>query len=174
MFGLFILGIGTLPMAWADVNTPLVIVMIYGAIGRFGTTFVQPFIMNTALRSLPPERLNDGAGTVNFVRQTGGSLGTNAWVVFVDQRTFYHNESLTMTQDASNSSSRELISSIIRLFQEAGVSEAVQQQGALHYLGEVIYAQGITRAFQDGFLVLAIAYLIAVIPAWILSQTRGR
>jgi DHA2 family multidrug resistance protein len=174
MFGLFILGIGTLPMAWADVNTPLVIVMIYGAIGRFGTTFVQPFIMNTALRSLPPERLNDGAGTVNFVRQTGGSLGTNAWVVFVDQRTFYHNESLTMTQDASNSSSRELISTITRLFQEAGVSEAVQQQGALHYLGEVIYAQGITRAFQDGFLVLAIAYLIAVIPAWILSQTRGR
>jgi len=151
MFGLFILGIGTLPMAWADVNTPLVIVMIYGAI-----------------------RLNEGAGTVNFVRQTGGSLGTNAWVVFVDQRTFYHNESLATTQDAANSSSRELISSITRLLNEAGVSEAVQQQGALHYLGEVIYAQGITRAFQDGFLVLAIAYLIAVIPAWILSQTRGR
>jgi len=174
MFGLFILAVGTLPMAWADVNTPFILIIIFGAIGRFGTTFVQPFIMNTALRSLPPEKLNAGAGTVNFVRQTGGSLGTNAWVVFVDQRTFYHNEALAATQDPGNAASRELLEGVVRLLNEAGVSSSVQQSGALHYLGEVIYAQGITRAFQDGFMVLAIAYLLAVIPAWILSQTRGR
>ncbi|MEC8172225.1 MAG: hypothetical protein VX090_02490, partial [Pseudomonadota bacterium] len=139
-----------------------------------GTTFVQPFIMSTALRSLSSEKLNAGAGTVNFVRQTGGSLGTNAWVVFVDQRTFYHNEGLAMTQDASNASSRELLDGVVRLLNEAGVAKVAQQPGALHYLGEVVYAQGITRAFQDGFWILAIVYLLAVIPAWILSQTRRR
>jgi hypothetical protein len=148
--------------------------MIYGAIGRFGTTFVQPFLMTTALRSLQPEKLNAGAGTANFIRQTGGSLGTNAWVVFVDQRTFYHSESFAFTQDPANASSRELISAVTRLLNEAGVAEAIQQHGALHYLGQVVYAQGITRAFQDGFMVLAIAYLIAVIPAWILSRTRAK
>lgn len=173
MFGLAVLGIGTLPMAWADVNTSLYIVMIYGAIGRFGTTFVQPFLMNTALRSLDRERLNAGAGTVNFVRQTGGSLGTNAWVVFVDQRAIHHSEAFTATQTPSNESSRELISAITRLFSEAGVSEAVRMPGAFHYLGEIIYAQGITRAFQDGFMILAIAYLIALLPAWVLSRTRA-
>jgi hypothetical protein len=67
-----------------------------------------------------------------------------------------------------------LISGVTRLLNEAGVSEAIQQLGALHYLSAVIYAQGITRAFQDGFMILAIAYLIAVIPAWILSQTRAK
>lgn len=172
MFGLLILGVGTLPMAWADVNTPLYVVMFYGAIGRFGTTFVQPFLMNTALRSLEREKLNAGAGTVNFVRQTGGSLGTNAWVVFVDQRTFFHSDGFAATQDSSNAASRELISGITRLLNEAGVAEAVQLPGAFHYLGEVIYAQGITRAFQDGFVVLAAAYLIAVLPAWVLSRSR--
>lgn len=174
MFGLLILGLGTLPMAWADVNTPFLLVILFGAIGRFGTTFVQPFIMTTALKSLPPEKLNAGAGTVNFVRQTGGGLGTNAWVVFVDQRTYYHNDALAVTQDPSNASSRALLDSVTRLLNEAGVAEAVQQPGALHYLGEVVYAQGITRAFQDGFWVLAIVYLLALIPAWILSQTRRR
>ncbi|MEE3093768.1 MAG: hypothetical protein VX340_06685, partial [Pseudomonadota bacterium] len=103
-----------------------------------------------------------------------GSLGTNAWVVFVDQRTFYHSEGLAMTQDASNASSRELLDGVVRLLNEAGVAEAVQEPGALHYLGEVVYAQGITRAFQDGFWILAIVYLLALIPAWILSQTRRR
>ena len=174
MFGLLILCIGTLPMAWADVNTSLFIVMFYGAIGRFGTTFVQPFLINTALRSLERDKLNAGAGTVNFVRQTGGSLGTNAWVVFVDQRTLYHSDGFAVTQDPSNEASRELINAVTRLLNEAGVAQAIQQPGAFHYLGEVIYAQGITRAFQDGFMILAIAYLIAVIPAWVLSQTRAR
>lgn len=79
-----------------------------------------------------------------------------------------------MTQDASNASSRELLDSVIRLLNEAGVAEVVQHPGALHYLSDVVYAQGITRAFQDGFWVLAIVYLIALIPAWILSQTRRR
>ncbi|PPR56228.1 MAG: hypothetical protein CFH10_02349, partial [Alphaproteobacteria bacterium MarineAlpha4_Bin2] len=174
MFGLFILAIGTLPMAWADVNTPFLLVIIFGAIGRFGTTFVQPFIMNTALRSLPPERLNAGAGTVNFVRQTGGALGTNAWVVFVDQRTYYHNDALVATQTPGNSVSQELVNSVTRLLNEAGVADVVQHPGALHFLSEMVYAQGITRAFQDGFWVLAAVYLLALIPAWILSQTRGR
>ena len=174
MFGLFILAIGTLPMAWADVNTPFLLVIFFGAIGRFGTTFVQPFIMNTALGSLPPEKLNGGAGTVNFVRQTGGALGTNAWVVFVDQRTYYHNDALAATQNPANAASHELLENVTRLLNEAGVAEAVQQPGALHFLGEVVYAQGITRAFQDGFWILAIVYLLALIPAWILSQTRGR
>ena len=174
MFGLFILAIGTLPMAWADVNTPFLLVIFFGAIGRFGTTFVQPFIMNTALRSLPPEKLNAGAGTVNFVRQTGGALGTNAWVVFVDQRTFYHNDALTATQIPGNSASHELLDNISHLLNEAGVAEALRQPSALHFLGEVVYAQGITRAFQDGFWILAIVYLLALIPAWILSQSHGR
>ena len=75
---------------------------------------------------------------------------------------------------SSNASSREVLDGGVRLLNEAGVAEAVQQPGALHYLGEVVYAQGITRAFQDGFWILAIVYLRALIPAWILSQTRRR
>ena len=77
-------------------------------------------------------------------------------------------------QPNTHISGRELLDGVVRLLNEAGVAEAVQQPGALHYLGEVVYAQGITRAFQDGFWILAIVYLLAVIPAWILSQTRRR
>ena len=42
------------------------------------------------------------------------------------------------------------------------------------HLAAMICAQGITRTFQDGFMVLAIANLIAVIPAWVLSQTQSK
>ena len=117
--------------------------------------------------------MNAGAGTVNFVRQTGGSLGTTLGSFLSTNVTFYHSEGLAMTQDASNASSRELLDGVVRLLNEAGVAEAVQQPGALHYLGEVAHAQGITRAFQDGFRFWP-SFVCRSILAWILSQTRRR
>ena len=57
---------------------------------------------------------------------------------------------------------------------EAGVAEAIQQPGALHYLGQVIYAQGITRAFQDGFMILAVSFTGAALAALLLTRKPGR
>lgn len=168
--GLLLFAIGTIPMADADVNTAFIAIAIYGIINRLGVSLTQPFIITVSLRTLPPEKLNTGAGTMNFIRQLGGSLGINAWVVFLEMRTHYHSETLTATQSADNAASREMLAGIGRLLSEAGVSESVQQSGALHYLGQVVHAQGATLGFQDGFWVLVVAYLIGIWPAWMLGR----
>ena len=157
-------------MADADVNTAFIAIVIYGIINRLGISLTQPFIITVSLRTLPPEKLNSGAGTMNFIRQLGGSLGINAWVVFLEMRTHYHAETLAATQISGNDASRELLSSVGQLLGEAGVSEAVQQSGALHYLGQVVHAQAATLGFQDGFWVLVAAYLIGIWPAWMLGR----
>ena len=168
--GLLLFAIGTIPMADADVNTAFIAIVIYGIINRLGISLTQPFIITVSLRTLPPEKLNSGAGTMNFIRQLGGSLGINAWVVFLEMRTHYHAETLAATQSSGNDASRELLSSIGQLLGDAGVSEAVQQSGALHYLGQVVHAQAATLGFQDGFWVLVAAYLIGIWPAWMLGR----
>ena len=168
--GLLLFAIGTIPMADADVNTAFIAIVIYGIINRLGISLTQPFIITVSLRTLPPEKLNSGAGTMNFIRQLGGSLGINAWVVFLEMRTHYHAETLAATQSSSNDASRELLSSVGQLLGETGVSEAVQQSGALHYLGQVVHAQAATLGFQDGFWVLVAAYLIGIWPAWMLGR----
>ena len=53
-----------------------------------------------------------------------------------------------------------------------GASENVHASGALHYLKEVIVAQATARGFSDGFLAIALVFLLAVIPAWNLGKTR--
>ena len=94
-------------------------------------------------------------------------------VVFLEMRTHYHAETLAPTQSSDNDvASRELLSSVGQLLGEAGVSEAFQQSGALHYLGHVVHAQAATLGFQDGFWVLVAAYLIGIWPAWMLGQAR--
>ncbi len=170
--GLALFALGTLPMASADANTPYFHLVLFSVIGRGGMCFTMPFIMNTALRTLKPEQLNTGGGTINFCRQLGGSLGLNAWVVFLEVRTHYHSDILATTQSADNASSRELITGVGRLLGEAGVPVSVHESGALHYLGQVVHAQANTIGFQDGFLVLAISFLFAMFPAWLLGGKR--
>ena len=112
MFGLFILGIGTLPMACNDVNTPLLIVMIYGAIGVWdhvrATVHHEHGFAILVVGEIECRRRHRELRTPNGWISWHNHLG-----VFVDQRTFY-NEGLAMTQDASNASSRELLDGVVR------------------------------------------------------------
>ena len=172
MIGLTLFAVGTAPMSGADVNTPFVWIMIFFIISRFGMSFTNPFIMNTALRSLPPDKLTAGGGTINFCRQFGGSMGLTAWVAFVQTRTQMHGEALTATQSADNSSTDVMLDSIKRLYAQDGLPTGVQESGALHYLGQVIHAQASTFGFQDGFLLLVFFFLCAMVPAFLLGRIR--
>lgn len=176
IIGLLLFAAGTIPMADADVNTPWLAIALFAIVNRAGVSLTQPFIITVALKTLPADKLNTGAGTMNFIRQLGGSLGINAWVVFLEMRSHYHTDILTATQSADNAASRELLQGVGRILGETGVAESVQQSGALHYLGQVVHAQGSTLGFQDGFWVLVVAYLIGLWPAWMLGRdrTRGR
>lgn len=172
MAGLALFALGTLPMASADANTPYFHLVLFSVIARGGMSFTMPFIMNTALRTLRPEQLNAGGGTINFCRQLGGSLGLNAWVVFLEVRTHYHSDILASTQSADNTSSRELLTGVGRMLGEAGVPASLHEPGALNYLGQVVHAQANAIGFQDGFLVLAVSFIFAMIPAWLLGRKR--
>ena len=151
MAGLALFCLGTLPMAGADANTPYLHLVLFAVVARGGMSFTMPFIMSTALRTLRPEQLNAGGGTINFCRQLGGSLGLNAWVVFLEVRTHYHSDILAATQSADNTSSREMLSDVGRILGEAGVPSSIHEPGALHYLGQVVHAQANTIGFKTDF-----------------------
>jgi len=172
--GLALFTVGTIPMGFADVNTSFLAVTIYFVVSRAGMSFTSPFIMNTALGALPREKLNAGGGTINFCRQLGGSLGLAAWVAFVQARTNAHSEAFTATQSPANATTHEMIEALRRLLSEAGLPENLQTPGALQYLGEVIQAQASTRGFQDGFLILVVSFIAAMIPAYLLKRHRRR
>ena len=109
-----------------------------------------------------------------FHPPAGGSCGVTALVVFIEQRTQFHVEAMAATQTAGNTTTLELLSKVRALLAEAGVSENLLGPGALHYLGEMIEAQAIARGFNDGFLIIALVFVLAVIPAWNLGKARRR
>ncbi len=174
MVGVVMFSTAMIMMSGADVNTTFWAVALLTILSRSGLAFVNPNMARVATRAATPEQLYQSVGAYNFIRQLGGAFGVNIIVVIMETRTAFHSDQLTATQTAANPTSREFLGKVENLLNEAGVPEAVQQPGALDYLGKVIHAQASTMGFQDAFMIIAFTFICALVPAWFLGRERAR
>jgi EmrB/QacA subfamily drug resistance transporter len=174
MSGLCLFALGNYLMSETDANTTFFAFAAMIVVARFGMALIIPSLNASALRALSAEQLHRGSGTINFLRQLGGSCGVTVLVVFIEQRTQFHVEAMADTQTFDNTTTRALLDRVRDLLAEWGVPAVVQDPGALHYLNEMIEAQAHARGFTDGFLMIAIVFVLAVIPAWSLGKARRR
>jgi predicted MFS family arabinose efflux permease len=172
--GLCLFALGNFLMSRTDANTTFGTFVVLVIVARCGMAVLVPSLSTSALNVLAAEQLHRGTGTINFIRQLGGSCGVTALVVFIERRTEFHADAMAATQTADNATSQALLASMKALLAAMGVSEDVRAPAALYYLGEVIEAQASARGFNDGFLMIAIVFVLAVIPAWNLGRTRRR
>jgi DHA2 family multidrug resistance protein len=172
--GLVLFAAGNFLMSTADANTTFFAFAVMIIVARCGMALILPSLSASALRALSSEQLHRGSGTINFLRQLGGSCGVTAVVVLVEQRTQFHAEAMAATQRFDNSTSQALLDQVRQLLSGAGVSENVLGPGALHVLEEMIEAQATARGFSDGFLFIGVVFMLAAIPAWNLGKARRK
>jgi MFS transporter, DHA2 family, multidrug resistance protein len=170
MSGLVCFALSSYFLATIDVNSGFWLIAGCVVLSRLGLALIKPSLNVTALRSLRPELLGQGAGMINFARQLGGAFGVNLLSVMLDRRTFFHSDTLTAMQTAGNSGTAELLRQMQALLAQAGVSPDIQGAGAMHFLGRVLYAQAYTMGFRDAFLITAVIFTIGLIPAWIMGR----
>jgi EmrB/QacA subfamily drug resistance transporter len=170
--GLVCFAVASFWLAGVDVNTTFWTVAVCVIITRVGLSLIKPALNVSALRALRPELLGQGAGMINFARQLGGAFGVNLLSVTLDRRTFFHSDTLTSLQTPANSATMELLRSMEALLARGGVAEDLQSAGALHFLGRTIYAQAYTMGFRDSFLIVAVVFTLALVPAWIMGRAK--
>ena len=163
-----------LALADADVNTVFWVIAFYLLIGRLGIALTSPCVNSAALAALPPNRINAGAGIVNLFLMLGGSTGISALVIVLERRTQLHGDAFTATQNADNDATRALIGEVHRMLGAEGIPNAAHNPIALNYLGNVVEAQANTLGFQDGFMWIALATCISLVPATLLMLQRHR
>ena len=98
----------------------------------------------------------------------------NCVVAFMEARIPFHGDALSAMQSRGSSASTEMLDTTQKLLSEAGVSSADRGAGALHYLGEVVYAQASTMGYQDAFASLGVVAAAGIVPVWILARFRER
>ena len=171
--GLLCFGVSAYWLGTVDTNTSFWTIAWSVVVSRIGLGLIKPALNVTALRALRPAQLGQGAGLINFFRQFGGAFGVNVLSVVLDRRTFFHSNALANGQTAANSGTAEYLRTMQDLLARAGVPPDLQLPGAMHFLDRVVYAQAYTMGFRDSFLIVALVFTLALIPAWIMGRTRA-
>lgn len=172
VIGLLCFAVTSWLMSSLDANTSFWSIAWLVVISRIGLALIKPSLNVAALRPLRPEQLGQGAGLINFFRQLGAAFGVNLLSITLDRRTFFHSNAIANMQTAANSATTELLRGVQALLAQAGVPKDAQMPGALHYLDRVLYAQAYAMGFRDAFLIVAVVFIMALIPAWLMSKTR--
>jgi len=177
----YLIGAGMLIFAWSSylsvevsVHTTFWTLAWWTVLSRIGLGFVFPSITAASLKVLPPELVGQGSGAVNFVRQLGGAFGVNLLAVLLERRTMFHADALTVSQTSDNPATMELLGKLAGMVRSAGLPDFQQLPAAMQYLGQVIAIQANTLAFQDGFLVVTLIFLVALAPTWLLHRAERK
>ena len=170
--GLAMFAVGVALLADSDVDTTFVSIAGFAVVARMGMAFITPGLMTAALRAVEEAKLNAASGTINFCRQLGGAFGINAVVALMERRGEFHADALTATQIASNAATTEYVTRASEALAEAGHHEALSDLLALEHLSRVVEAQANTMDFQDGFMMIALVFVFAMLPAWVMSRSN--
>jgi EmrB/QacA subfamily drug resistance transporter len=172
--GLLLFALGFWWMIGADVDTTFWTLVAMIMVSRLGLGFINPSLNASSLRAVPADKVRQGAGVANFMRQLGGAFGINLIVAFFEVRTRFHADALTATQDWGNATTARLIVQVEHLMQRSGLPLQQQKAGAYEYLSSMLYSKAQMLAFSDTFIVVGLVALAALVPAAMLSRSQRR
>ncbi|CAN5688805.1 MFS transporter [soil metagenome] len=172
--GLLLFATGFAWMTVADVDTTFWTLVAMIMVSRLGLGFINPSLNASSLKALPADKVRQGSGVANFMRQLGGAFGINLMVAFFEVRTRFHADALTATQGWDNHTTERLLHQVQQLMQRSGLPFQQQKAGAMEYLGSILQANAQMMAFSDTFVVVGLVALIALVPAAMLSRSQRR
>jgi DHA2 family multidrug resistance protein len=172
--GLLLFSAGFVLMAAADIDTTFWTLVGMVMVSRLGLGFINPSLNASSLKALPADKVRQGAGVANFMRQLGGAFGINLMVAFFEIRTRFHADALTATQDWGNRTTERLLTQVEQMMQKSGLPFQQQKAGALEYLSTILHGKAQMLAFQDTFIIVGVVALVALIPAAMLSRSQRR
>ena len=171
--GLLLFALSSWLMRVVDVNTPYALIVAWALIGRVGLALIFPSLNAASLAALPLNMLGQGSGAVNFLRQLGGAFGVNLLSIFLAERTVIHSHQFTDTQ-ASLPATLELLHRLQDIQFGERLPYLLQFEMTYGFLRDAIYSQAWTIAFREGFMVVALVFVLSIIPTLYMKVERNR
>jgi EmrB/QacA subfamily drug resistance transporter len=170
--GVLFFALSFILMAGAGVGTSFWTFAGWVMISRVGIGLVMPALQMGALQGIKPQQLTQASGAFSFIRQMGGVFGVNLCSVFLDHRTSFHFQSLADTQRYDNG----LTTSTLQILERHAIAIGhVGVEGwnmALLQLSMLVQAEALIVGFRDSFMILALLFVAAVIPVWLLRSKK--
>jgi MFS transporter, DHA2 family, multidrug resistance protein len=112
-------------------------------------------INNTALGTLPPDRLKNASGLFNLTRNLGGAIGLAAINTVLNDQLDLHLSRLHDSVNWARQPAIETLDKLTQRFQDVGTDA---QAMALKQLMGIVRQQATVMAFADVFLILTVLF----------------
>ena len=172
--GMGLFGVSSFALSGIDVDSAFWFLIGWIAVGRVGLGFAITALNAAALQGLDRDLISYGAGTMNFIRMLGGAIGVNVIAMVLATRASFYADHFAATQTSIDGATGGTINGVVNLLAHEGLSSAEQLPFAMLYLGDMISARANALAFQDAYLVLASAFILATVIALMLARTPTR
>lgn len=158
MFGLSMLSFSRITHDWGgdQLFWPQVI-------RGFPQVFAVAPAVTLGLGSLPMERLKYASGLFNMMRNLGGAVGIAICGAILNNRTNLHFERIATLLNATNTSLHAVLVDTRAHWQQVFGDQAHATTVALMQLRQLAYREASTMAYADAFLVILVAFAIAVV-----------
>ena len=129
-----------------------------------------------SLKALPADKVRQGAGVANFMRQLGGAFGINLLVAFFEVRTALPRRGADRDPGLGQPHHRSACCTLVEQLHAAAAAcpSSSRRRGAYEYLGTMLHVKAQMLAFSDTFIVIGVVALLALIPAAMLSRSQRR
>jgi len=138
----------------------------------FGLGFLFTPINFIVYASLKPATVQQASGLINLARQLGGSFGIAVLNTYIYNQAAYHRANLVSHLHAGNIYYDQSLAGATRNLVQHGLSLADAQIGALHSLDGRVTAQAFTMSYNDGFLLLGVAFACATPAVFLLGRMK--
>ncbi len=133
-----------------------------------GLMFAIIPVTNTALGTLPLERVKNASGLFNLMRNLGGAIGLAAINTWFNDRMDLHLQRLHEAVNPSNHAATELLARLAARFQGSDA-----QQQALAALNAMVRLQAAVMSYADVFLLLTVLFLVLAAFGFLMKRPQA-
>ena len=138
-----------------------------------GLGFLFTPINLVAFAGLKPNEIQQASGLINLTRQLGGSFGIAILGTYVQNQTVYHRTMLGSHIYAGNPALLERQQEIQNSLLTHGFTPAQAAGGWIGVLNQEVTRQAVTMAYNDGFLLILVLFLLAIPFVFLLRRPTG-
>src|SRR5581483_7437349 len=136
-----------------------------------GLIFVP--LTNLALADLPMDRIPNGTGLFNLMRQLGGSVGIALSATLVQRFATIDRAVLAAHVTPFNDAARERIAALTALLVAKGTPAAIAGTRALAIVNEQVRRQALMLSFEHLFLLFGAAFVLSLPLLLLMHKPRG-
>lgn len=137
----------------------------------FGIGFIFPPIMNSALRSLPQEKVAIGSGLMNVSRQIGGAFGVALLGTVLEHRQIHYETIFLKAQGLAFDAASSPLQPAQTWATTPGVLDSTTHQ-SMAAVQALVARKAMVASYDDTFLLAAGIFALAILPTILLRSRK--